>query len=198
MFTISCCLGAWLPIGPSPPSSTTTYNVRIKMTFQWWFIVNLAASNLLLPLLIHQQSFGHPCSCLRHLSATHSLITNHLVDRSQVLRELYVIFWDRRVIQINLKIWSALVWCGTIKNVYWGYLCWAATEAVWERLNRGDMKALLRLIFKSCFFCDRISRGATLPAKCHCLASVAWWTPSGTPTPWDSIFKEYQWQLVFW
>ena len=121
------------------------------MTFQWWFIVNLAASNLLLPLLIHQQSFGHPCSCLRHLSATHSLVTNHLVDRSQVLRELYVIFWDRRVIQINLKIWSALVWCGTIKNVYWGYLCWAATEAVWERLNRGDMKALLRLIFKTCF-----------------------------------------------
>ena len=122
------------------------------MTFDKVLLSNLAACNLLLPLLIHKQPLGHPCSGVRYLGATHSLITNHLVDRSQVLRELYVIFWDTRVIQINLKIWSALVWCRTIKNVYWGYLCWAATEAVWERLNRGDMKALLRLIFKSCFF----------------------------------------------
>ena len=45
----------------------------------------LAASNLLLPLLIHQQPLRHPCSSVCHLGPTHSLISDHLVDRSKVL-----------------------------------------------------------------------------------------------------------------
>ena len=49
-------------------------------------VLDLAAGNLLLPLLIYQQPLGHPGPGVRHLRPAHPLVPNHLVDRGQVLR----------------------------------------------------------------------------------------------------------------